>query len=651
MIELQNINKTYSNGKISFQALKGIDLKIAQGEFVAIMGASGSGKSTLLHILGFLDPPDNGSYKFFEKDVSALPENKLTKLRNLAVGFVFQQFHLLAGVKAHENVSLPQIYAGRKNFTAHALEKLKDVGLQERADHVPNELSGGERQRVAIARALVNEPAVLFADEPTGNLDTKSEAEIMNILKDLHAKGMTVIMVTHEHEIAAHAHRIITMRDGKIISDEKKDTTPTVSQNNYNKTVIEEVLAEDQKVSGSAEFIDHIKQALHSILVKKLRSFLSMLGILIGVAAVIAMLALGTGATKTIEQDLSRLGSNLLIIRPGSHRQGGVSSGGTSRFTLKDSLALQKLPLNKYVSAQVSLGGQAVHANKNWSTAIIGAEPDYAKMRNNEPTVGRFFTQQEFQAREKVALIGKTVATELFGESSPLGKTIKLNRINFKVIGLTPEKGYARGRDDDDKIVIPITTAMYRVMGKEYVSRIEVEVVDSAKMEQAKTEINRAINKLHNWPLKDEKVDIRDMAEIQNAIKGTIKTISVLLGSVAAIALLVGGIGIMNIMLVSVTERTREIGLRKAIGAGKKDILNQFLIEAIVMTVCGGVLGVIFGYSISWAISLFSGWTTEVSTHSVLISAGFSIVVGIIFGIWPARQAANLNTIEALRYE
>ncbi len=654
MIELKNINKTYHSGKISFQALKNIDLKIEQGEFIAIMGASGSGKSTLLHILGFLDPPDEGIYNFFGKNVAKLEEHKITRIRNQAAGFVFQQFHLLPGVKAQENVSLPQIYAGKKKFKNTALEKLTAVGLKERAHHVPNELSGGERQRVAIARALVNDPVILFADEPTGNLDTKSEAEIMAILKELNQQGMTIVMVTHEQEIASQAERIITMRDGRIIAD-RRQREKNISNKLKEPEIIEKIINDGRSKTSGAEFLDHIKQALHAMSVNKLRTFLSMLGILIGVAAVITMLALGTGATKAIKENLSSLGSNSLIIRPGSTSSGGVSLGaaasGTSRFVLTDLEKIKKIPSVKYASAEMSKTAQVVYGNSNWSTTITGASKDYVAMQNAQPVSGRFFNEQEVQQREKVAIIGKTVNEKLFGKISPLGKIIKINRINFKVIGVLPEKGYERGRDGDDKIIIPITTAMYRLIGRNYIDTLQAEIINENQLETAKKEITAVLNKSHGWKPEDEKVNIRDMTEIQKTITGTIKTISMLLGSVAAIALLVGGIGIMNIMLVSVTERTREIGLRKAIGAGKKDILSQFLVEAIVMTTSGGILGVLLGFLVSSLISLIGGWTTEVSSFSVVVSAGFSIIVGVIFGLWPARQAANLNTIDALRYE
>lgn len=656
MIELKNISKTYQTGKIAFQALKNVDLKIEQGEFVAIMGASGSGKSTLLHILGFLDPPDDGEYLFLGQNVAKLKEGTITKLRNKVAGFVFQQFHLLPGLKAHENVSLPLIYGGNRDIKHKSLEKLTAVGLKDRSEHVPNELSGGERQRVAIARALVNDPLVIFADEPTGNLDTASESEIMKIMNGLHEKGITIIMVTHEMEIAEHAQRIITMRDGKIISDvsKAKNKVNIKKTKNIHSNIAEDIINEKKKLSpNQAEWIDHIKQAFRSIRVNKLRSFLSMLGILIGVAAVIAMLALGKGATSSIEKDLSRLGSNLLIVMPGNRSEGGVSmgTGASSRFTEADLAVIKNIPSVKRASGVISGKAQVVYSNKNWRTSISGTDVDYSQMRVIEPNIGRYFNEKEQLARERVAVIGATIVDKLYGTEDPLGKNIKINKVNFKVVGILPSKGFSGGRDENDVIYIPLSTAMYRLMGEKYLNQIQIEVDKKENIESTKQEVTTIINQLHKWQAIDNMVMIRDMAEIQDAIKGTVKTISLLLGIVATIALFVGGIGIMNIMLVSVTERTREIGLRKAIGAGKKDIMNQFLVEAVIITVVGGILGVILGWLISLLISFFAKWATEISLISILVSTGFSVVIGLIFGLWPAKQAANLKTIDALRYE
>ena len=653
MIELKNINKTYRSGKVEVKALRNISLHIAPGEFVAIMGPSGSGKSTLLHILGFLDRPDSGLYNLRGTEITRLTDDELAILRNRLVGFVFQQFHLLPRITALQNAELPLIYAGKRRLKEKARDKIKEVGLIGRASHRSNELSGGEQQRVAIARSLVNEPLIILADEPTGNLDTKSEEEIMAILEDLNQKGKTIIMVTHEREIAQYAKRIIRMRDGEIISDETvKDSLHEISLSPIS---VDNILSEAHSTMAKAEFVDHIRQSITAIVSHKMRSVLSMLGILIGVAAVIAMLALGYGARESISQRLASLGSNLLMVRPGSRRQHGVAleAGLITRLTLQDANAIAELSEVKRVSPSVSgRGGQLVYGNKNWNTQIQGTGVDYGLMRASNPVVGRFFTEEELRVREKVVLLGATVAKELFGDNNPVGATIKINRINFNVIGLLPEKGATGWRDQDDLVIIPVTTAMYRVLGREYVSSIDVEIKDSSLMEQAQESISKLIIKKHRLNKDDEdSFQIRNMAEIQETVESTTKTMTWLLGSIAAISLLVGGIGIMNIMLVSVTERTREIGLRKAIGARRTDIMVQFLIESAVMTFVGGIAGVVFGSGIAWLLAIFAGWPTKISAFPIILAVTFSVGIGIGFGLWPARQAAKLNPIEALRYE
>ncbi len=684
MIELININKTYRTGKIAFQALRDVSISIGQGEFIAIMGPSGSGKSTLLHLLGMLDRPDTGSYTIYGKEISSSNEQELACLRNHLIGFVFQQFHLLSRTSAIDNAHLPLTYSGRRYNKEKASQRLKEVGLAHREDHKPNELSGGEQQRVAIARALVNDPLIVFADEPTGNLDTRSEEEIIAILEELNRQGKTIIMVTHEKEIAEHARRIIFMRDGKIVSDTRKeDENPhphsfDFSQDRLNPLPEGEEITlpfkgrdrvgmglfpdERQRIeqilnsvnTTGARLPDHMQQAIRAILSHKVRAFLSILGILIGVAAVIAMLALGEGAKASLEQRLASLGSNLLSVRPGSPRLRGVAleTGSVTRFTVRDAEAIAKLSPVKMVTPNVSGRGQVVYSNHNWSTRLEGVGVNYAEMRASVPILGRFFTEEELRSRGKVAVLGLTVARELFGDNNPVGAEIKINRINFQVIGVLPEKGATGWRDQDDVIVIPISTAMYRVLGKEYVDGIDVEVRGPELIEQAQDEIEGLIVRRHRLTGDiRESVDIRNLTEIQEALTSTTKTMSWLLGSIAVISLLVGGIGIMNIMLVSVTERTREIGLRKAIGARARDIMTQFIIEAIVMSVSGGLIGIAIGIGIAAALSFAAGWTTKVSLSAVALATLFSIAVGMVFGIWPARKASQLNPIEALRYE
>ncbi|MDO8489547.1 MAG: ABC transporter permease, partial [Candidatus Omnitrophota bacterium] len=482
MIELKNIYKTYKMGQIEVNALKNVSLKIYPGEFVAVMGASGSGKSTLMHILGLLDRPDSGQYFLGKKEVTTLADEELAMVRNQLVGFVFQQFHLLPRMTALENAELPLIYAGKRHLKEKAKEKLIDVGLEDRLAHWPNELSGGQQQRVAIARSLVNEPLIILADEPTGNLDSKSKVEIISILNELNRKGKTVIIVTHENEVAICAKRIIKMYDGGIISDETTQKKIGSAESTTKEQSIDTIISASRKLAGETKFLDYARQAVFAMVSHKMRSFLSILGILIGVAAVIAMLALGSGAQASIEKQLSSLGSNLLMVRPGSRQVGGVSLGAgvVTRFTFQDVGAITKLSDDvKRVSPSVTGRAQLVYANKNWNTQVEGVGVDYAEMRAAEPSVGRFFTEEEVRMREKVAVLGATVVKELFEDENPIGQVVKINLINFRVIGILPVKGATGWHDQDDTVIIPITTAMFRVFGKQYIDSIYVEAASA----------------------------------------------------------------------------------------------------------------------------------------------------------------------------
>lgn len=650
MIYLKDIKKTYRMGQSGVTAVNGVTLIVGAGDFVAIMGPSGSGKSTLMHLMGLLDRPDSGKYELAGKEVTSLTNNQLAMLRNHLMGFVFQQFHLLPRITSLENAELPLIYAGKRHLKEIAMEKIKEVGLESRAKHKPNEMSGGEQQRIAIARALVNDPPIIFADEPTGNLDTRSQNEIMAILKRLNESGKTIIMVTHEEEVAKYAKRIIRMRDGNIVSDERsediKEAPPKIEMG--------AVMDSSSKDVKRAEVADHFRQAFWAIVSHKMRSTLSSLGILIGVAAVIAMLALGSGAKESIEKTIASMGSNLLTVRPGSHRLHGVAmeAGAVTRFTVQDVDAISKLSGVKKVSPSVTGRAQMVHGNKNWNTQVQGAGVNFAQMRAAVPPVGRFFTEEESRMRTRVAVLGQTVVKELFGDANPIDATVKINRINFRVIGILPVKGTTMWRDQDDIVIIPITTAMYRLLGKQYVDSIDVEVGDPGRMDEVQNSIKELVIKRQKLDKNgEESFEIRNMADIQQTLVQTTQTMTMLLGSIAAISLLVGGIGIMNIMLVSVTERTREIGLRKAIGARESDIMLQFLIESIVMTFTGGAIGILTGSGIALILAVVAGWTVKVSLFSVVLATTFSVVVGVVFGLWPARQASKLDPIEALRYE
>lgn len=647
MIEIRGIEKSYRMGDNVVYALRGVDLRIEAGDYVAIMGPSGSGKSTLTHILGLLDVPNSGSYTLNGREVSKLSEDELAELRRREIGFIFQQFNLLPRMTAEENVALPLLYSKCEGDpTPDAL--LNVVGLGQRKHHRPNELSGGQQQRVAIARSLVNRPRLIIADEPTGNLDSVSEKEILKELEALNASGITVVIVTHEEEVGQKAKRLIRMRDGVIQSDERLQPLPA--------KVPPSGPSHPAPGSQWREFLEHFRQGFKTLLANKVRTGLSMLGILIGVAAVVAMLALGRGAQAAIEAQLASLGSNLLVLRSGSVRVAGVAqeTGSTARLTIEDGSAIkEKIPDIKTVAAVVNGRAQATYQAKNWSTQVQGVAEPYASMHASQPVIGRFFNEDENRKRSRVAVIGTTLVRELFDGKNPVGETFKLNRVNFQVIGVLPEKGANGFRDQDDVVLIPVYTAMHRLLGKNYVDSMEIEVNDPQKIDDTQDNVLQLMQTRHRIPpsLKDEAFQIRNMADVQAALAQSSNTMSALLASIAAISLLVGGIGIMNIMLVSVTERTKEIGLRKAIGAKRQDILMQFLAESVVVSAVGGVVGIFLGWLITIILSALAGWTTVVSLGSVLLAFFFSAFIGVVFGIYPARKASALHPIDALRYE
>jgi len=452
-------------------------------------------------------------------------------------------------------------------------------------------------------------------------------------------------MVTHEQEIADNANRIIVFKDGEIISDKRnksiKKSNDSPSDKNFfhSKTLFNSIK-------------DNLSQSFKSILANKTRTALSILGIFIGVASVVAMLALGQGAQSSMSAQMERLGTNMIHVRPGRVMRGGVSKSATIKLSFKDVDALQKISNVSAVSPIVSGSAQVVYKNENANVSISGVSSQYDTISDYEPTLGRFFTQKENDAREKVALLGVTVVEDLFKNENPIGKTIKINKIRFKVLGILPEKGSSMRGDSDNLILMPIKTAMYRVMGKRYLDYIEIQVADMSLMDQAEEDIKNVLYKRHK--IKSDEEDalrIMNLASMKEAFESMTKTLTIFLSCVAAISLLVGGIGIMNIMLVSVTERTREIGLRKAIGARRKDILFQFLVESIVMTMMGGLLGILFGWLVSFLASAIAGWATEVSAFSIILATSFSIIIGLIFGVWPAKKASELDAIDALRYE
>lgn len=647
LIELQSIDKIYQMGDTTLKVLDDVSITIEEGDFVAIMGPSGSGKSTLLNLIGCLDVPSSGKYFFSGKDISTLSEDELALFRRHELGFIFQQFNLLTAFTAAENVALPLLYSEGKITKDKSQPFLEGVGLADRSGHLPREMSGGQQQRVAIARALVNTPRLILADEPTGNLDSQSENQVMGILKRLNDEGMTIVMVTHEDEIGEKCKRIIRMRDGKIVSDKRN---APIGDN------LRSIKPNQEKGPSALTLGEHFRQGLKQLLSNKIRTALSVLGVLIGVASVVTMLAIGKGAQKQIESQLSSFGANLLMLRTGSMRSGGASmeAGATALLYPEDAIAIKsRFPQVANAVASVEGRGQASFRNKNWNTQVMGVIPDYQDLRSYHTSEGRFFNEEENSKRARVAVIGATIHRELFGGKSAIGETIKINKNNFLVIGIIKEKGSTGWRDQDDVILVPLQTAMRRLLGKTTVDAIDIQAAEHADTTLLEDEIRDFVNTRHKVPdiYKDTAFRIHNMADMKEAISASNQTMTLLLTVIAAISLLVGGIGIMNIMLVSVTERTKEIGLRKAIGATRKDILFQFLIESVVVGIVGGAAGVLSGVFLAVLLNSVVGWATSISPMSIIISFLFSLIIGLVFGVYPARSASKLHPIEALRSE
>jgi macrolide transport system ATP-binding/permease protein len=656
MLRLKNICKSYQMGEYTVHALRNVSLTVEHGEFIAIIGTSGSGKSTLMHTIGLLDRPDSGTYEIDDQDVTGLSDTQTARLRNRTIGFIFQQFNLLKRASALDNVNLPLLYSGNTTAGHRGQKMLERVGLGDRMHHCPNELSGGQQQRVAIARALVNNPSIILADEPTGNLDSKSSKDIMSLFRALHRQGLTVVLVTHDIEVAEHADRIITIRDGEIQED-RRNETPVI--NEQAEEAVLELLRESTKkrswLAVLSEGTALTRQSLGALWNNKARTFLSALGILIGVAAVITMVSLALGAKASMQEQLSRLGSNLLSVWSASRSSQGVrlQAGEISRMNLDDVAAVaSQVPSVKRTSANIRGSTQLQYGSKNWATSATGVSPDYAPMRSEVPMLGRYITDDDVLNRTQVAVIGMTPLRNLFGENeNPIGKTIRINRKSYEIVGVLPERGASAFGDQDDTVRIPVTTAMYRLFGRRYIDGIDAEIDAVENIPQAQEDIQNLMAERHNRDPAKKPFEIRNMAEIQAALGSTTKIMSILLASIAGISLVVGGIGIMNIMLVSVTERTREIGLRKAIGARRQDIMAQFLIEALAISLLGGLSGLALGVGLSLGMARGAGWPMEISTLSIVVAFGFSVFIGIFFGLWPAMKASKLDPIEALRYE
>ena len=644
LIDLSGITKTYRNGDLSVEVLHGIDLKIYPGELVAIMGASGSGKSTLMNILGCLDKPTTGRYLFMGRDVSELERDELAELRRDAFGFVFQSYNLIATGTAADNVEVPAVYAGIPPTERHqrASELLGSLGLGERMHHRPNQLSGGQQQRVSIARALMNGGRVILADEPTGALDSKSGADVMVLLKELAAQGHTVILITHAAEVAQHAQRVIEIKDGHILADpgpRPPEGQAALAAQNWT--------ARAGRISHLSDVVEAAKTALRALRANVFRAILTLLGIVIGVASVIAMLAIGDGAKQVVIDRISAMGSNLLLVRPGAPNQRGFSN--TATLVLADVNAIDKEVPNVLAAVpEQSSNATLRYGESDYSSSILGTSSKFPLARQWKVQRGTFFTDEDEQEYATVAVLGQTVAKALFpGGEEPLGKFVLVNNLIFQVVGVMSTRGASpNGQDQDDVVLVPYATSQLRLSGQRFLRNVTVAVSDVSRIDETQSAVESLLAERHGV------IDfqIRNMASIIDTATETQNTMTILLGSIAAISLLVGGIGVMNIMLVSVTERTREIGIRMATGARMRNILQQFLIEALVVSALGGLVGVVIGLGVAFVIGA-TGTAVQFSVTPVVLAFGCAFATGLIFGYLPARKAARLDPVVALSSE
>jgi macrolide transport system ATP-binding/permease protein len=716
VIEIVGISKTYTIGdQIQIRALRDVSFTIARGEFVAIMGASGSGKSTLMNLIGCLDRPTTGRYLLEGVDVASLGEEELASIRSRRIGFIFQNFNLLSRTSTLENVELPLFYSGWPDDGAQRAKSLVEmVGLNGRERNHPSQLSGGQQQRVAIARALINQPAILLADEPTGNLDSANSAEILEMMTRLNReRGLTVIIVTHDAEVAAYAGRVITFRDGVIVSDTRNDhaAREQAPQSSLSPPAPANEIQADiprNRENALTFAVMAVTAAARAINRNKLRAALTMLGIFIGVAAVIAMVAVGDGARYSVQQQIQSLGTNLLVIQPGATTSSGVRAGfgSTSTLRVSDADAIGKeiggTEAVSYMDRQVA---QVVNGNRNWSTTIEGTTPAYLDIRDWPVAEGRSFSDDETRSAAPVCLLGQTVVNNLFAPGEdPVGVIIRAKNFPLRVVGVLEPKGQSSyGQDQDDVVLTPFYTAERKVLGSSQVTAsvssttgngssnpvlnpyagvlttnaiyasdtslidpftgntpvksgvvnaIYVKASEADLVDTVLDQIQELLRRRHRiQPNEDDDFSVRSLNEIAEASANASQVMTLLLAAVASISLLVGGIGIMNIMLVSVTERTREIGIRMAIGARRRHILLQFLVESSMLSIMGGAAGIILGIMTSKILSALAHWPTLVSVPSVVGGFLFAAAVGVFFGWYPARKASMLDPIEALRYE
>ncbi|MBH1405057.1 MacB family efflux pump subunit [Stenotrophomonas maltophilia] len=644
LLRVRGVRREFAAGEQTLVVLDGVDLDIHAGELVAIVGQSGSGKSTLMNILGCLDRPSAGVYQICGRETAQMSPDELAELRREHFGFIFQRYHLLTDLTALSNVEVPAIYAGMPADARHARAAtlLSRLGLGERMQHLPGELSGGQQQRVSIARALMNGGAVIFADEPTGALDTHSGKELMKILGELHAEGHTVVLVTHDMAVAEHAQRIIEIRDGRIVDD--RATGTGLSASVATPAVIQPVGNSGWRVWRD-RFAEAFRMALRAMNAHRMRTFLTMLGIIIGIASVVAVVALGTGARQAILSNISSLGTNTIEIYPGSGF-GDLHSARVETLTPGDSVALARQPFVDSATPGVATSGTALRGNRSASVQVQGVSEQYFRVHGLKLGEGAFFGPPGVSGYQQVVVIDANTRARFFAAAdNPIGQTLLLGNVPVRIVAVVKKDAGAAGDASLLRVWLPYTTAMARMLGQSHVSSITVRVSDAISMEAAEQAIGRLLTRRHG----STDFYMSNNARIRESIEQTTSILTMMISSIAAIALVVGGIGVMNIMLVSVTERTREIGVRMAVGARRSDILQQFLIESVLVCLLGGVLGIGVALALGAALELAdAGFSLVFSVNSILAAFACSSLIGVGFGFLPARRAARLDPVEAL---
>ncbi len=647
IIQLKNITRSFQSGEQIVQILKGIDLTINSGEMVAIIGASGSGKSTLMNILGCLDHASTGEYIFHGDNIGQYNDDQLAELRREHFGFIFQRYHLLNTLHAEGNVEVPAIYAGYSaNQRRQRADDLLDaLGLKERIHYYPTQLSGGQQQRVSIARALMNGGEVILADEPTGALDSESGKAVLGILQSLHQKGHTIILVTHDQNVASHADRIIELKDGEVIDDRKN--IPVNDQDTKEVIATAEIGKPNRSpwMQSFDQLVSAFRMALISMSKQRTRTILTMLGIIIGIAAVVLVIALGRGTMDKILNDINSMGTSTLSIYPGSGF-GDARSGRVRSLSPSDVEFLKQQDFIESVTPVVATSALARFGNKEVNVSVNGVGAQFFDVNGYQASEGILFDDHSEEVLAQEIVIDENTWEELFTkEVSPIGEVMLLNRLPVRVIGVATSKSQKTGGYGGLTTWIPYSTAMKRLLGQSYLRNITVKVKPDVDMKAAEKSLENIMIQLHGK--KDFFIFTAD--SFKEMLEEATFAMRFLISSIAIISLIVGGIGVMNIMLVSVAERTKEIGMRMAVGARKSDISKQFLIEAVLVCLIGGIIGLLFAYSVGFMINqLELDIKIGFSILSIVIALGASTAIGLVFGFFPARRAAQLAPIEAL---